>query len=704
MSCPKVSLCIDVYNYAGFLPAAIESVLRQTLADFELLIGDDCSTDGSFDIAQNYAAQDCRIRAWRNSVNLGMVRNRNACLRQAKGEYVKFVHADDFLYHSEALSRMAARLDSNPAASLVACAMQFVRADGSPTRIFSSPFPSRRFLAGTNVISECLREQKNLIGSPSATMFRRSCAERGFNEHYFHAADWEMWFHLLEQGCFGYTTEPMVAYRLHADQQTEKDKATLSQANDHNSLLADYLDKPYVRLRSRLKTYLRHDAVRQTVRRAAQIGQPQAGAQAIHNYGRQRYYADYGWCWLWRKAGKRLPFLQTSVFPSTASDSRDDMPLQFPPGLNVAGFLKGQYGIGESSRAFCRAAAASGLPVAQINIDSRDHRNQENAEASFGNSNPYGVNLMTFSFDYSRRFYKDRGPGFFAGRHNIALWYWEQERFPTRWHGNFDYYDEIWVPTRFCKEAFEAVSPIPVHQITYPLADVEAVPVRAEFGLAPDARVFLFNFDFFSTLARKNPLGVIAAFRQAFADDLQTRNAVLVLKSINSSHDVQGRAQVQDALVGLNAVWIEDHLTGVQMQSLFASADCYISLHRSEGLGLGMAQAMAAGKPVIATAYSGNMEYMNRDNSLLVDYERVELTDNYGPGSNPAIYEQGNVWAEPNVEQAAQHLQWVYAHPEESARLGQRARQDIRNTLNPKKTQTEILTRVQQIYAEHGKS
>ena len=155
---------------------------------------------------------------------------------------------------------------------------------------------------------------------------------------------------------------------------------------------------------------------------------------------------------------------------------------------------------------------------------------------------------MTFSFDYARRFYKDRGRRFFEGRYNIALWYWELEQFPARWHPNFEYYDEIWVPTDFCQKAIASVSPIPVRKITYPFYGSDsAVRDRSPFGLRESSFVFLFSFDFFSTLARKNPLGVIEAFRQAFSpgDDV-----VLLLKSINSAHDPPARALIQEAIAG----------------------------------------------------------------------------------------------------------------------------------------------------------
>src|ERR1700726_589187 len=200
-----------------------------------------------------------------------------------------------------------------------------------------------------------------------------------------------------------------------------------------------------------------------------------------------------------------------------------------PLGINMAGFAQSVYGIGESSRAMWRAGQGTGVPRALAHVRSGVHSNADKSLGEFARDNPFNVNLMTFSFDYSRRFYRDMGPGFFAGRHNIGLWYWEQEHFPTRWHSAFDYYDEIWVPTHFTRKAIAAHSPIPVRKITYPfyLDEASAAPDRGRFGLSDDTYIFLFTFDFFSTVQRKNPAGVIAAFRRAFRSD---DPAVLVIK------------------------------------------------------------------------------------------------------------------------------------------------------------------------------
>src|ERR1700719_1371522 len=123
---PRVSVCLDSFNYGRFLPEAIESVLSQRFQDFEIIISDDCSTDDSFALAQRYAAQDSRITAVQNPHNLGMGKNRNVCLSHARGEFVKWLHADDFLCSREALARMVAALDVNWAVSLVASARRIV--------------------------------------------------------------------------------------------------------------------------------------------------------------------------------------------------------------------------------------------------------------------------------------------------------------------------------------------------------------------------------------------------------------------------------------------------------------------------------------------------------------------------------------------------------------------------------------------------
>jgi glycosyltransferase involved in cell wall biosynthesis len=683
---PKVSVCLDSFNYGRFLPEAIESVLDQSFQDFEIIISDDCSTDNSFGIARRYAAQDSRIKALRNPDNLGMVKNRNVCLARARGEYVKWLHADDFLCSTEALGRMAAALDDNDAVSLVASARRIVDEKSQPLATWSC-FAQQRPMAGTSVINRCLFEQRNLIGGPSAVMFRRALAGRGFDEAFFVMSDLEMWFHLLEQGCFSYIEEPLCAFRKHRRQQTEKDRGSLAPARENRELLRRYLHKPYVRLRRWIWKYLEYDAVRRMVRRSRKLGGGDDEVAAA--------MAEFGGWQKYRAQAVRHRYREVLLKVRRLYERHLRRPVRRvgrprPPGINVAGFAQSVYGIGESSRAMWRAVQATGLPCLLLNVRSRMHSNTDVSLGTFARDNPFRVNLMTFSFDYSRRFYRDMGPRFFAARHNIGLWYWEQEHFPMRWHSAFDYYDEIWVATHFTREAIAAVSPIPVRKITYPfyLNETEAVPDRRRFELGDDACVFLFTFDFLSTIQRKNPAAVIAAFRRAFRPD---DAALLVIKSINREHDRAGRDSLGRESEGAKVVFIDTHISGAELNALFASADCYVSLHRSEGLGLGMAHAMYLGKPVIATNYSGNLEFMNSDNSLLVDYAMTELNEDSGP------YERGTRWAEPKVEHAANLMRWVYENRAEGEALGARAAADIRRTLDPNTTAAEISQRVREL-------
>jgi glycosyltransferase involved in cell wall biosynthesis len=214
-------------------------------------------------------------------------------------------------------------------------------------------------------------------------------------------------------------------------------------------------------------------------------------------------------------------------------------------------------------------------------------------------------------------------------------------------------------------------------------------PDRAGFGLDEEDFLFLFNFDFHSVVERKNPEGLISAFRKAFSEG-RTR-ARLVLKSINSHRHPERAAALKQLASGLNIVWVDEHLDGARMKTLFATTDCYISLHRSEGLGLGMARAMSYGKPVIATGYSGNLDFTTPENSLLVSFALTELPQDYG------VYEKGNFWAEPDTDHAAALMRQVFENPEEARQMGLRGQADLARTMDPQSVLERITQRLGEI-------
>jgi glycosyltransferase involved in cell wall biosynthesis len=255
---PKISICIPSFNCARFLAVAIESVLSQTCGDFELIIVDDCSSDESRAIIAGYAGRDRRITAVFNETNRGMVPNWNYCISRCRGEYIRYLFADDLFASADALERMACILDDDKSVSLVASARHFIDADGKVLKT-ESRFHDRTVATGTAIINRCLREGRNLIGEPSVVMFRKEQAGRGFDPRYRQLVDLEMWFHLLEQGRFVFLGEPLTSFRVHPGQQTRKNVRDLAHIDDMFLLLDDYLDREYIRPGIVARWFLRYN-------------------------------------------------------------------------------------------------------------------------------------------------------------------------------------------------------------------------------------------------------------------------------------------------------------------------------------------------------------------------------------------------------------------------------------------------------------
>jgi glycosyltransferase involved in cell wall biosynthesis len=245
MSLPQVSILVPVFNAGPFFAECLDSILGQDFGDYELLISDDGSTDGTVALIERYAATDPRIRWWQNPRNLGLTENHSHCLREARGEYVKFVHQDDKLLHPSVLSRMVEILEKDTTVSLVAMGSQVID-DQSQVLSVRNYFRQSGTRDGTAVIVKCLEENTNLIGEPTATMFRLSHAQRGFDGRYRLLMDLEMWFHLLEQRRFAFLAEPLFAYRVHPQQETATIRRTVGSAQEYLDLVTDYYRKPWL--------------------------------------------------------------------------------------------------------------------------------------------------------------------------------------------------------------------------------------------------------------------------------------------------------------------------------------------------------------------------------------------------------------------------------------------------------------------------
>jgi glycosyltransferase involved in cell wall biosynthesis len=243
---PLVTICIPAFNAAPYLEAAINSALRQTFVDTEILVVDNCSTDKTVEIARHFERQDSRVRLVVNGANLGMTGNFNRCLELASSTYIKFLCADDLL-SVNCVETMLRVLGDSKEIALVGSARIRMRADG--TVIGRDAFADRdEVVDGRSAISRCFF-RGNLIGEPTAVMFRRADAARGFSAEYSQAVDLEMWFELLEKGKFAFLAESLCSIRAHPQQQTVHNVRSGRIVSDKQRLFREYASRPYLERR-----------------------------------------------------------------------------------------------------------------------------------------------------------------------------------------------------------------------------------------------------------------------------------------------------------------------------------------------------------------------------------------------------------------------------------------------------------------------
>ena len=339
------------------------------------------------------------------------------------------------------------------------------------------------------------------------------------------------------------------------------------------------------------------------------------------------------------------------------------------PGINVAGYLRADNGLGEAARGLVKTAERAGMPLATFTyLATPSLQRHEFIERGPG-GNPYDINIICVNADEIPQFVWDVGPGYFRDRYTVGHWAWETEDFPEAFRRSLELVDEVWTPSEFSSAAIRQLTEKPV--VTFPHAvEVPSTSTglgRADLGL-PQNYVFLFSFDLRSIIERKNPFGLIEAFSRAFQPG---EGPTLVLKTMHGDQCILELEQIRAAAAERPDIMVVDrYLTHEENAAFTASCDCYVSLHRAEGFGLTIAEAMALGKPAIATGYSGNLEYMTEENSYLVGYERVRV------GRNP-IYPEDSHWAEPDLDEAAALMRRVYDNPDEARMRGKKAKADM---------------------------
>jgi glycosyltransferase involved in cell wall biosynthesis len=340
-----------------------------------------------------------------------------------------------------------------------------------------------------------------------------------------------------------------------------------------------------------------------------------------------------------------------------------------PPAVNVSGYITAESGMGEAVRSSIRALQHAGIPVALDNVASAQ-RTHDTTYSGFTTALSHSFNLIHLNADNMATFARTKGRAYFRDRYTIGFWFWELASFRREWMPAFRFVDEVWVASQFTKACFDAVSPVPVTHIPLAVPPLSPQPAdKATFGIQDRGVALLFVFDVSSQAERKNPVAVIRAFREAgFARD----DATLVLKFTNPAFDRAAVRRLHQEASGLNVLFLDGFMSRGELTSLVNVCDAYVSLHRAEGFGLTMLEAMALGKPVIATGYSANVDFMTADNSHLVGYRLVELDRNSGP------YPRGFTWAEPDVSHAAQLMRAVATDPAAARQRGLKAAADVR--------------------------
>lgn len=345
--------------------------------------------------------------------------------------------------------------------------------------------------------------------------------------------------------------------------------------------------------------------------------------------------------------------------------------------ITIAGFHGAVLGLGEAVRSATLALRHAGVATRAWDISElMGHARALPVGDTAPPGRGPGVLIAQMNPPELIRLISMTGGAAFENKYVIGCWAWELSDIPPLWKSAFHYVDEVWALSNFTAEAIRRAAPrrvkVQVMPIAVPLNDVS--PARERFGFG-DETIVLCAFDFRSTLARKNPLAALRAFRNAKAH--ARTSATLVFKTVGGDHAPEALRQLSEAIGDDPHVRLmTEALSAIERDQLLASCDILLSLHRSEGFGLLPAEAMAAGKAVVATAWSGNLDFMDDASAVLVPYTLRTVEDEQG------IY-SGGLWAEADTQAAGYALAELIDDPDHRARLGAGAKAMIERRLAP---------------------
>lgn len=365
-------------------------------------------------------------------------------------------------------------------------------------------------------------------------------------------------------------------------------------------------------------------------------------------------------------------------------------------GVNISGYINKQFGLGEGVRSNIRAIKTTDVPyvINDFNITISKHVMDETQNAlAVSEENPYNINLVQINIDRLHSVMQETDKSYFQNKYNIAFWAWELENFPEESKVFFSLFNEIWVPSNFCTEAISKVSPVPVVKMMHSIEIETPSFTRKDFNLPEDKFIFMTMFDYYSSIVRKNPIATIEAYEKSFGKN--NPDVLLLIKTSISKEFPDEKKMLVDRIADNKSIIIvEEILERDQLYSLMNCCDCFVSLHRSEGFGLTMAEAMYLGKPVIATAYSANTEFMNINNSFPVKYNLIKTGDLY------YFSTEKDIWADADADHASEQMSLVYNDKNIAAAIAQRGQNDVKKFLSPEIMGEKIKQRLELINKE----
>lgn len=329
-------------------------------------------------------------------------------------------------------------------------------------------------------------------------------------------------------------------------------------------------------------------------------------------------------------------------------------------GINLFGYFPYAFGIAQGARNMGHALKQSDIKSTLVCAHLPNTKQTDTSLINYYVKSAEDIKFNTNIFFMNARDLLNTDFGDIKNnRYNIGFWNWELNEFPKDFIPALDLVDEVWVPSNFTKDSLDRLNKKPIKTIPIPVIVRPDLSItRESIGIPASAFAFYTMFDFNSAVERKNPEGVIKAFKKSFDKDSQ--EVILIIKM--SSSFVNNRLEYNKVIAEIgdssNIYVIDQELSKDEVDTIVNLCDCFVSLHRAEGYGLGPAEAMAMGKPVIATNWSSTTDFMNHKNSMLVDYDLIKV---YGQMFTDLLKQSHQVWADPDIDHAAYYMQKIVA-------------------------------------------